>query len=237
MNPFREKKEIRQTEERVIHRVTLSRVMDSVVDAFNLDRGLIYTLKRLFTVPGELARDFLYQGRYHYTPPFRMLIVSTTVVILLLSYSRSGMDIFQVSPEGATREESEMARDFLADYYNLFLWLFIPILSLFSWLFNRASKYNYAENMVFQTYLMVIGNLLYILMLLDYFLPTQVLMALYMLSSLTYSTIAYKQFFGKKWARSILETIIIYLLTLVVYGVISAFVIGVFVGYSKAGGA
>lgn len=61
----------------------------------------------------------------------RMLLLSATLILLLISYSRSAMDLFQLNPEGATEEESKLARDFQGDYYQVFLWLFIPILGLF----------------------------------------------------------------------------------------------------------
>lgn len=237
MNPFVEKEELNLTEERSIHRITFPHMLNSLVDAFNLDRGLIYTLKRLYTVPGKMVQDYLYQGRYHYTPPFRMLLVSTTLVLLLIQYSKSGMELFQLRPEGATEEETNLARTVLVDYYNLFLWLFIPVLGFFSWLFNRRSRYNYAENLVFQTYLMVIGNILYVVMLLDHIVPMAVLSALYMLTSLTYSIIAYRQMFNKPLGRSILESLLIYILSMLFYGLLSSFAIGIYIGYMKASGA
>lgn len=63
MNCFEENEQIRFSEERVIHRISMSRFLTSAIDAFNLDRGLIYTLKRLFTTPGDLIRDYLCQSR------------------------------------------------------------------------------------------------------------------------------------------------------------------------------
>jgi hypothetical protein len=237
MNPFVEKQELRLTEERKIYRVTFPRILDSVVDAFNLDRGLIYTLKRLFTVPGKLVSDYLYKGRYHYTPPFRMLLVSTTLVIVLIAYSKTGMNIFQMKPEGVSEDEGQLIGQLLQENYNLFLWLFIPILGLFSWLFNRSSKYNYAENLVFQTYLAVIGNILYIIMILDRWVPPSVLVTIYFAVSTGYIIISYHQFFKKAWWRSVMEAILIYVLGLIVYGILSAVIIGIFVGYSKAAGA
>ena len=236
MNSFDQEKQIAFSEERVIHRVSIKRILASVVDAFSLDRGLVFTLRRLFTEPGKLTQDYLYKGRYHYTPPFRMLFISTTIVVLLLSYSRSGLDIFQLDPKAATTEQAKMIQDILAEYYNLFLWLFIPVLGLFSWLFNRRSKYNYAENVVLQTYLMIIGNLLYAVMLFEYFIPANILSGAYMIVSFSYNVYAYKQFFEKSWGRSILEVIAILLLSILVYGIISAFGIGVYVGYNQAAG-
>lgn len=216
-NPFKSGKELEVTEDRVIHRITFPRVIDSIVDAFNLDRGLVYTLRRLFTVPGKLVADYLYEGRHHYTPPFRMLIVSTTLVVLLINYSSTGFDVLQVRPEGATDEQAQMAMDMMTNYYNLLIWPFIPIMALFTWLFNRRSGYNYAENVVYQTYFSVIGNLLYVLMLLDRWVDPSILTSIYMVMSITYSAIGYRQFFGKSVARSILEFIAVLLLSFIVY--------------------
>ncbi len=233
MNPFDKDEVIKVSEERLIHRVSLSRIMASLVGAFNLDYGLIYTLKRMFREPGNLTKDYLYLGRYHYTPPFRMLIVTTTLAVITVSYSRTGVNFFD-SSGSISPEDSQMGKEFLMEYYNLFLWLYIPILALFSWLFNRRSHYNYAENLVYQTYLMIISIILYPIILLEYFIPSAYPMMFYFAVSILYSIIGYKQFFEKAWWRSSLEVLLIFVLGILVYGAISAFVIGILVGYNQA---
>ena len=225
MNPFKEEPQITLTEERVIHRVTLKGVAGSAIDAFNIDRGLIYTLKGLFGRPGLMVQDFLYRGRYHYTPPFRLLLISTTLVVLLFTYSKGTAEMIRASQEGATEDQVNQVMQLFSDYFNVFLWLFIPGLSLFSWLFNRKSGYNYAENMVFQTYLMIIGNILYSVLLLEYFIPIIWLNVIYMACSFSYYVFGYRQFFGKAWYLAALELIVAYFLSMIMVFVVLAAVI------------
>ncbi|MFW5762393.1 MAG: hypothetical protein ACOCXH_15575 [Cyclobacteriaceae bacterium] len=59
---------IEVTETRIIRRVTLKGFVTSVLDAFNIERGGIYTLKRLFSNPGNMSFHYLGEGRFRYTP-------------------------------------------------------------------------------------------------------------------------------------------------------------------------
>lgn len=234
LNPFARQNEIKVQEERVIHRVSFSRLMESIVDAFNLDRGLIFTLKRLFTEPGRLTRDYLFTGRFHYTPPVRMLIVSTTLVLILVAYSKSSATFMDGMGDGLDRSNREQVQKFFQDYYNIILWLFIPVSGFFTWLFNRRSPFNYAENLILQTYLAVIGNILFIVMALDRLIPGEWLVGLYLLASTVYYALGYKQFFEKKWGRAILEFIVIFVFSILIYGVVQGLLIGIIIAATQA---
>ena len=71
-------------EERRWNRITLKYIFSSLLDAFNLERGGIYTLKRLFINPGQMAKDYLGAERFHFTPPFRLLFITTAIVIYII---------------------------------------------------------------------------------------------------------------------------------------------------------
>lgn len=62
----------------------MKQVVFSAVDAFNMDRGGVYTIKQLCKNPGETIRDYLGANRYHYTPPFRILIITTAIALFLI---------------------------------------------------------------------------------------------------------------------------------------------------------
>jgi|AACY02.17.fsa_nt_gi Protein of unknown function (DUF3667). len=69
------------TEKYVVKRITFAHFLNSLLDAFNLERGGIFTLKKLFLEPGRLVRGYLTNERFRVTPPIRMLLVTNTVAV------------------------------------------------------------------------------------------------------------------------------------------------------------
>ncbi len=163
---------IEVTETRIIRRVTLKGFVTSVLDAFNIERGGIYTLKRLFSNPGNMSLHYLGEGRFRYTAPFRMLILSTALALLVINTRNFTIEFLNglgSANENFSDAYAEKVQLIFTQYLNLLLWIFIPVIAFFSWVFNRKSNYNYAENLVLHTNLMVISNLLVLLLLSEFF--------------------------------------------------------------------
>ena len=217
--------EIRET--RIIHRISIKRFFASVLDAFNIDRGGVYSLKRLFKDPGKLTLDYLYTGRYHYTHPFRLLLISTTFILLLINYTHFFSEMLQGFERGSGTFEANELQDALTDFLNLLLWIYIPIIACFTWLLNRKREFNFAENMVLQTYLLSLCNLLFPIMLLDRIWPQWVVAAFI---ACVYYVMAYRNFFGKSWWRATFEMLGILILSSVLYFLVFAFILGIIIG-------
>jgi len=87
-------------------------------------------------------------------------------------------------------------------------------------LLNRKSVYNFAEHLVFQTYLSVLSNLF----TLWYLLHPRWGLVVSLAFTLFYYVLAYRQFFRKNWLRSSAETLLMFLLSFVAYSVVLAIV-------------
>lgn len=222
--------EVEIVEKRVVKRLTFRNYLASIFEAFNLERGGIYTLKRLFINPGKMVRAYISTGRYSFTPPFRLLLVTTTLVILVISYSNMGQQYvnhFTMDPEQAKVLENLKG---LENFANLFLWVYIPIGAFFTWLFNRKSGINYTENLVFQTYFFCITNIISLLFALDHLISLAVLLFLASLGTVMYSVYSYREFFQKSTGRAIGESIAIYIIATTVYSIfLLAIVIGILI--------
>lgn len=222
-------------EEREIHRITMRRFLRSIPEAFEIERGVVYTLRRLGTQPGHLILDYLGRWRYHYVPPFRLLLVTTAMVLIILNYS-SGVRAFvagvqEALSDGPSEEANRFQRmqELVVQYHNLILWMYLPIGALFTLLFNRHGRLNYAEHLVFHTYLLALSNLLVVVFLLNYLMPLQFVLPFYVLAILGYYLVAYQQVFGKSWGRSVLELGIVFVLSYAIYGLMVFLVIGLYV--------
>lgn len=212
---------IEVTETRTIRRLSLKRTFQSMLDAFNLDRGVIFTLRRLFIDPGNAIVAFLGTGRYHYIPPFRILIVTTAIVLYLISFSESAADFERGFAEGGSGSETSLqvqeVLNRLSNYTNLILWTFIPFFALLTYVVNYKRRFNFAEHLVFHTYLFSLANIFGFLMPLDNFLPAELVLVLVYVPMLFYYVFAYRSFLEKGWLRSSIEMMTLFLLSSAVW--------------------
>ena len=234
------------TETRQVKRITTMQVIRSAFDAFNVDRGGVFTIKRLFTNPGKAIKNCLGANRYHYTPPFRLLIVTTAIALLVISQAEVtqtfGKDIVTGIENGSqekdpTESELMMAKfneltNTLKPYSNLILWTFIPLFALFVWLINLKGPFNYAEHVVFQSYMFCLSNILSLILITDHFLPIPLVMAFLYIGMFAYYVYGYKVFTGKKWFRSFLEIILSLIIVSAVWSTILGILFGILLAYS-----
>ncbi len=218
MSDFDKKGELQYTEERTIRRLSVKNFFASILEAFNLERGAIYTLKRLFTAPGHMVLDYIGAGRYKYVGPFKLLVISTALALLAISQSEL-FERFSSNFKEDITVNSDITSFFaqIQSYVNLIIWAYIPIVSLFSWALNKKLKLNYAENLAFHTYFFVLSNIFTLMFILDFFISNWVLLPVNLLLFLFFYTWMYKQFFNKGWLRSWFELIGIYAIGNLIY--------------------
>ncbi len=214
--PF-EQQELEVTETRTIKRLQVKNLFSEVLQAFNLERGGIYTVKQLFLNPGGLIKGYIGKDRLKYTSPFKLLIITTTVTFILLQYSTSFLQFREGFYLGMKNKEMLTLIENSSRYFNILLWLYLPIGALITWLFNRKSTYNFAENLAFQTYVFSLSNLIMMVVVLDVILSSTFIMLIIYIAFTFYYLYSYKVFFNKGWMRTTIEMTIIYFLSSIVY--------------------
>ena len=108
---------------------------------------------------------------------------------------------------------------FFYKYFNLVLFLSVPVSALFSWMFFRKSGYNYAENLIFNTFIAAQRTLTFILLspFLYFFRKYWYIgVGFYYIFWLIYFIYAFIQFFGEKKVITIFKFIIMYCLLIAV---------------------
>lgn len=163
---------------------------------------------------GKLAKDYLGVNRIRITAPFKILIISTTIILILFStidiFSNILNDSLIVNNDSQLDSKENVIRIF-SNYFNLILWTYIPISALFSFLFNRKCGYNYAENLVFQTFVLSLANIVAIIVFPINYYSMNLMWIVYQVAAAFYMVYAYRAFFGKKGIRSIMESGLIFL--------------------------
>ncbi len=214
--PF-EQQELEVTETRTIKRLRVKNLFSELLQAFNLEHGGIYTVKQLFLDPGALIKGYIGEDRLKYTSPFKLLIITTTITFIFLQYSSTFLEFREGFYVGMKNKDLLTILENSSKYFNILLWLYLPIGALFTWLFNRKSKYNFAENLAFQTYVFSLSNLIMMMVVLDVILGTMFIGLMIYIAFTFYYLYSYKVFFSKGWLRTIIEMTLIYVLSSIVY--------------------
>ena len=133
------------------HRFSLSHFIqhDFIHGIFHLDKGFLYTIKELFTRPGHSIREYVQGKRVKHFNYFATIILLMTITYILNKWSQ--IDFFELYED---KKSGEGLKKVLNDYNKISVFLHIPFVSLFSFIFFKKSKQNYTENLVLNLYML-----------------------------------------------------------------------------------
>jgi len=216
-------------------RLTLSYLLsDALSNLFNLERGLVFTLRELIVRPGEVTNAFVSGDRYRYMNPFRLLITVVALVVLASSWVDLDMADMMVTQNGARSEEmTQLMREAFRKYLNVILLLNIPFMTVGSILIFRRQRWNFAEHLALNSYAYsVVALLTTVVSLIAAPFPTDVEKAINGVGGLLYLHVAfvYAKTWNIKWYRAILW----FLLSFFFAGIVTALLVaGTAVVYNK----
>ncbi|MCJ8211983.1 DUF3667 domain-containing protein [Mucilaginibacter sp. RS28] len=133
------------------HRYSLKHVVthDFVHGVWHVDKGVLYTLKELFTNPGHSVRAYILGKRANYFNFITLLLLILAMSSLVSHYSH--IKLTDLVPESGRNAVSAL-EEFSMKYPKLVLLITIPITSVFSLLWFKKGKFNYAEHLVLNSY-------------------------------------------------------------------------------------
>lgn len=204
---------------------------DLFYSAIHLEKkGLPSTIWRLTTEPGRAIREVLQGQRQSLYPPFKYLVLVGALVILCsLRYRFFHNEYTQIESNDMhllpswiyipTEYESfvENFFKFAEDKATILNVVAIPVFAFFSFAWLSGRKYNFAENLILNTF--VTAQQLFFLLLLvpvlELFPGSKVvLIAGYTVATILYNIWVYVQFFGSgfsMYAKSIGVVLIAYI--------------------------
>jgi hypothetical protein len=205
-----------------MHRFTIKHALHDFFHTFtHVDSGLFFLIKELFLRPGIVAKEYIEGKRKKYFSPIQYLILAVAVATFFsVKYNLMGPVSGNVNPE-VYNQLNEISKFFLQfnqfiyKYFNLILFVAVPVMALFSWLFYKKSGYNYAENVILNVFLAAQRTLIFILLApFLYFFRNywHIIIAIYYITWIIYIGWAYVQFFNQKPSRVILKYIVLILI-------------------------
>ena len=202
------------------------------------DKGIFGFVPKLLTSPGLIALDYVQGRRKKYFNPFQYLILVVGFSVFLitklkyLEQSATMMNPSKLPPRVALIQHEIL--EFMNHYFNLVIFLLIPIFAIMSFLFFKKKGFNYAENVVLQCCIQAQQNTISLVTLLfvAVFRNPHFLQAIVVFSVIVVcitSAFGYKQFFKVSFGQALWKAIVIYLLVQLLMGIIVAVVVGILV--------
>jgi hypothetical protein len=199
--------------------------------AFHVEKkGLPYTIKALTIEPGRAIKNVLQGQRQSLYPPFKYLVLMGAIVIIFSlryrffhnEYTQLESNDMSALPTWLTLSadlelQIENFFKFAEDKATVLNIAAIPIFAFFSYAFLSGKKYNFAENLILNTFITA-QQLLFLLILVPFFelapATRTVMIALYTAGIILYNIWVYIQFFGANLSiliRSICVVLVAYI--------------------------
>lgn len=223
-------------QKRMINRLSLKSVFSAIFKKiFDIESGLLFTIKEMFLRPGKVVQDYIQGGQMKYAKPVQFFFLTTALVFLAFGFSELYQENVNAFKEGfqlGYSGDDKSIPPYLQQLINrMVLWIkdvrtfiisSIPVYALvFKWMFRKA-KLNYAEHFVFMLYITAMSNLVSLpFFLLGAYVKT-IMVTVGTIASLVYAVWAINRFYK----ASVFKGILAYLLATLLYFVF--FFIGLF---------
>lgn len=195
-----------------------------VDDIFDVNKGLLYTVKQLWFNPGKTSLDFIHGRTRNYYSPVKYLIFWTAIYFILSSLAGLSLHPKSISDILFSSTESYSAKsmdDFMRIYSEMIFYHadvfylgLTPFLTIVSYFVYRKKGFNFTELLIL--YLYILGQIVFVIAfilpalsllgdndVLFFFMFPLVLVIVYLVIK------SHKQFFGETWIKSALKGLFI----------------------------
>ena len=140
----------------VTHKLNFHYFLHDFANSFiQLDKGIFYTSKQLFTRPGASIREFIEGKRVKHIKPISLVIILAAIYGILYQYFEINLLVTETD-DGLNANEINLLskiNDWVANHYGLTSLIAIPFYALGSFISFNKQGYNYIEHLVLNTFL------------------------------------------------------------------------------------
>ena len=203
-----------------------SMVTDLFFSAFHVEKkGLFHSVRELTLRPGIAIKKVLMGQRQYLYPPFKYLVLLGAIVIIFSLRYKFFHNEFTAIEEDELPSWIYLTHEYRTYLTNFFRFaedeatllniITIPVFALFSWAFLSGGKYNFAENLILNTFITA-QQLLFLITLVPFLeiMPGEkvLLIQIYSAATMLYNIWVYYQFFdGAKVGLAIKSVLVVIL--------------------------
>ncbi|MBS1746556.1 MAG: DUF3667 domain-containing protein [Bacteroidetes bacterium] len=202
---------------------------------FHFDHGILYTIKQLFTRPGNAIKEFIEGKRVKYFKPISLVILLATVYGLLShTFQTDFAKALVIKDSPHEKIVIEKINEWISGHFSWATLLTLPFYTIGSFIAFRKQGYNFAEHFVMNTFLASQRIVLHILIFpLSYFFygtPSyNIFSSVIPLLEFILVAWGYSQFFNKLTiTKSFLLTLLSYAIVIVLGGIIGTTILHLF---------
>ena len=201
-------------------------ITDLFFSAFHVEKkGLFHTVRELTLRPGEAIKKVLNGQRQYLYPPFKYLVLLGAIVIIFslrYKFFHNEFTVIETDELPSWLYLTEEYRQYLINFFRfaedeatLLNIVTIPVFTLFSWAFLSGGRYNFAENLILNTFITAqqLLFLLFLVPLLEIFPDQKILfIQIYSVVTIVYNVWVYFQFFyGNQYVLFVKATLVVIL--------------------------
>lgn len=210
------------------HRLTVGHILHEISHYFtHADKGLLYIIKEMFIRPGTVVEEYIAGKRKKYFNPYTFLLLCSTVsayVYWKLKYYTN----IHLQESNAPQEMNNlmMQTSRLMEQYGKIITLFmLPLLAGIGILLHWRKKYNYAEHLTIQAFVLAQTSVIniFVTLLSYYVFPNSyfIFNMIFQLVFLLYMTVVFSKVFKEHFFISLLKSIAFLVLFIILYWVLA----------------
>lgn len=133
------------------HRYSLKHFLehDVIHGVWHVDKGVLFTIKELFTRPGHSVREYVQGKRVRFFNFISLLLIILAASAFAAHYNHIKLTDLMPQASKATMTSLE---EFTTKYPKIVLVITIPIYSLFSFIWFKRAGLNFTEHIVLNSY-------------------------------------------------------------------------------------
>jgi hypothetical protein len=219
--------------QKIADRITFKHIWNQIAeDIFNVDKGLIYTIRELWINPGKTAADYIYGKRKNYYGPIKYLILWTAIFFIispLVAADRQTNSITKLVFNSNKPFSQENLADFLGIYMellvrhmDLFYLGMVPFLALLSYYLFKKRGFSVTELLI--PYLYLSGQMAFLLVITLPIIKFLSPMTMFLLMAITLVLFIYlviklhRQLFQESWIRTVIKSLTVIYVGQIIYG-------------------
>ncbi|MGK0391510.1 MAG: hypothetical protein ACI94Y_004275 [Maribacter sp.] len=219
-------------------RITFPYLWKKILSVLNFEKGLPFTIWQFVVRPGKAAHEYLFGDRKKFMDPvkFTVLAIAIGTYILLNLMSNVHNSFGELFPVEDKKTQAGLAYlgTLVDKYYNLFLFLNIPMYAIMTKILFKKKQLHLAEHIVINAYLYAVATYATIFLLVFPKDWAMITMNIFSIIVSVYIIWAYKKIFEESWLDTIVKGIIVLLMASFLYFFIVMFVLGIVAGYHVA---
>ncbi len=195
---------------------------------FSFEKGILRTIKGLAYKPGKVVNDYIKGITNPYYTPLKYVFVAASFSALLMIGTGLFDDTIatQATKPGLTEQQKDVSKrmmGFISNYMSLLSIVYLPFAAWISKLLFKKARYNFAEHLVFNSYILGQSTLYSMVLMLLIWAGLDGLRTYegFTIAGALINMLVYIQFsistFSYSWFQSLWRSVVTYILSYLLY--------------------